>query len=273
MTSNNIAFAWVNLFDNATVTTSTAAANLPATNLQQEDVARKWRGTGGTTDSITATWPADQTADTFALMGVGNKDLAITAAERFLATGTVRLQLTTNGGSLGDVYDSTVTAGVVDPLYGYAIHLLTSKTFRSAKWTLAQAGASYIEAGREFVGVRSHFDYNCALGPQRTVVDPSTKKKTDGGQTKIRIRPSYRTQSFNMEWVTQAQAWSVIEAMDLANGAHKDVLMLFDPTSSNLGRDSIWGLVDKIDPVIIPGGFDSASGMLRSRQYLIEERL
>jgi hypothetical protein len=40
------------------------------------------------------------------------------------------------------IYDSTAQAGVVDPSYGYAIHLLTSKTFRSAKWTFSKAAGS-----------------------------------------------------------------------------------------------------------------------------------
>jgi hypothetical protein len=216
-----------------------------------------------------ASWTTDQTADTFSIMGLGDK---VVSSGAFLLTGTVRLQLTSNGGSTGDVYDSAATAGLVDPSYGYAVHLLTPKIFRSAKWTFAQAGASYIEAGRGYVGNRVQVETNCAFGPGRTVVDPSTKKKTDGGLTRVRKRPQFRTQQFSLDWISEAQRWSLVEAMDLANGVHTDVLMLFDPSSSNLGRDSIWGLVDKIDPVVTPGGYDRAGGLLRSRAWMIEER-
>jgi hypothetical protein len=267
-----LALLATNLFDNATITASSAASGLPASNLQQADVARKWRGTGGASETITATWPSDQTADTFALAGVGDKAQAVTAANRFLATGTVRLQLTTNGGTTGDVYNGSATAGVVDPKYGYAIQLPGSYTFRSAKWTLAQAAATYIEAGAGIVGVRQTFGYNAALGMGRTFVDPSTKKKTDGGVTKIRLRPQYRTLSFDMQYVTEAEANSIIEEIDFANGARRNILVLTNPESTNLGRDSIWGLIDKIEQVLTPGGYDLTGGLRKSRAYLVEER-
>src|SRR3954465_14144917 len=140
MTTGNAAIAYLNLADTATATASSAGTSTPATNVQTAPVSTVWMGTGATADSLTLTWSSDQTADTFALMGLGSQ---------FALTDTVRLQLTSNGGSAGDRYDSTAQAGVVDPSYGYAVHLLTSKTFRSATWTFSKAAGSN-RVGRAF---------------------------------------------------------------------------------------------------------------------------
>jgi hypothetical protein len=260
--TSNAALAWVNLFDSAAVTASSAAASTPASNLQVAHVAKKWRGTGGTTDNFTATWTADQTADTFGVFGLGST---------FLATGTVRLQLTSNGGGAGDVYDSTAQAGIVDPLYGYAIHLLTSKTFRSAKWTFAQAGASYIEAGRAFAGLRTQATYNFAPGASRKWVDLSKVTQSKGGQDYIdRAAPGmFREWDVKFDWVDATQRNSLWEALDIANGIHTDLLFISDPTSTNLGRDCVWGRMTEIDPVTMPfTGTD-----LFARQFRIKERM
>lgn len=273
MTSSNIEFAWVNLFDSATVTVAGAAADMPASFLQQVDVGRKCRVVG-TSMAILATYATNQSADTFALFGVGDADVA---AGAFLSSGTGRLRLSSSDatGAAGDVYDTTALSGLVDPNYQSLIHRASAiKTgWKFARWDLAQSGASYVQAGRGFIGTRTQVAYNFVAGAQCTVVDPSTKKTTDGGQTKIRVRPKYRVYEFNLQWVTEAQATSLVRAIDLANGAHVDLLMIFDPTSSNLGADSCWGLVDSVDPVSIPGVFDSAGGLIRSRAYKIVERL
>jgi hypothetical protein len=262
MTTGNAALAWGNLFNFGTPTASSAATTTPASNLLIEHVATKWRGTSGATDNVTMAWLSDQAADTFMLNGLG---------PTFLATGTVRLQLTSNGGATGDVYDSTATAGIVDPKYGYAIQLLTSKTFRSAKWTLAQTGASYIEAGRGFVGFRTQVIYNYSPGATRRWMHNTKKTKSSGGQTMIdRASPGKaRVEVFTLGWIDETQRWSVHEEIDFNNGDHTDVLLIKNPASTNLGRDSIWGLIQEVSEVTEPySGAD-----LYSKSYAIEERL
>jgi hypothetical protein len=258
----NGALAYLNLFDSATPTASSAGTSTPITNLQNAHVANKWRGTGGTTDNFTATWTSDQTADTFAVMGLGST---------FLATGTVRLQLFNSAAA--QIYDSGTVAAVVDPNYGYAIHLLTPATYttiRSAKWTFVQAGASYIEAGRVFAGVRTALTFNFQPGAQRTWITNTKKVKSRGGQTFVdRSTGRARTEEFTLSLIDQTQRWSLHEAMDIANADHTDVLFVKDTASTNLGRDTIWGLVEQVSPVTQP--FTDATHYTRS--YKIEERL
>ena len=264
MASTTAALAWVNLFDSSTVTTGTAAANTPASNLQIAHVQRKWRGTNGASEWILATFGSNQSADTFALMGLGC-DLA-------LGSMTVRIRLSSSDstGAAGDIYDSTVTSGLVDANYGYAVFLLSQvyTGWKYARFDLARTSATYIEAGRAFMGTRTQLTYNFIPGAQRTYVDRSKITESFDGQQYVDRRSKYRIWSVNFDWVDATQRFSVFEAMDIANGMQTDVLFISDPTSTNLGRDSVWGLMSQIVPVIIATNIPN----LYSRAFNIRER-
>lgn len=258
MTAANAAFAYLNLADTATPTASSAGTSTPVTNLLTAPVSQLWVGTGGTADSVTLTWAADQTADTFALMGLGSQ---------FALSDTVRLQLTSNGGAAGDRYDSTAQAGVVDPSYGYAIHLLTSKTFRSAKWTFSKAAGSN-RVGRAFVGVRTLMATNYAPGASFSWADNSKWTELEGGGVAVDQRPSHREWQVNFGWVSEAQFLSLVEPMDIANGMRTDILFIRDTGNTNLGLASIWGLMKLLSPTLQPFTLSN----LYSRSYSIRER-
>lgn len=258
MTTGNAAIAYLNLADSATPTASSAASSTPVTNLLTVPVSTVWVGTGGTADSVTLTWASDQTADTFALMGLGSQ---------FLLTDTVRLQLTSNGGAAGDRYDSTAQAGVVDPSYGYAVHLLTSKTFRSATWTFSKAASSN-RVGRAFVGVRTQLTYNYQPGAGFGWTDLSKWTELAGGGVAVDARPSYRDWEVSFGWVTEAQYLSLVEPMDIANGTHADILFIRDTANTNLGLVTVWGLMRQLSKTLQP--FTNSD--LYSRAYAIRER-
>lgn len=240
MTASNAAIAYLNLADLATPTASSAAASTPVTNLQTVPVSTKWLGTGGTTDNFTFTWASDQTADTFAVMGIGSQ---------FALTDTVRLQLFNSIG--GAVYDSTAQAGIVDPSYGYAVHLLTPQTFRSAKWSWSKAAGSN-QAGRVFVGSRTLLTYNYAPGGGFGWVDLSKWTELAGGGIAVDARPSYREVDVSFNLVTEAQLLSLFEPMDIANGTRTDILFIRDTGNSNLGLVSIWGPMRQLSKNIQP---------------------
>jgi hypothetical protein len=258
MTTGNAAIAYLNLADSATPTASSAAASTPATNVLTAPVSTVWMGTGATADSLTLTWASDQTADTLMLAGLGSQ---------FLLTDTVRLQLTSNGGAAGDRYDSTAQAGVVDPSYGYAIHLLTSKTFRSATWTFSKAAGSN-RAGRAFVGLRTLLTYNYAPGAGFGWTDLSKWTELAGGGVAVDQRPSYREWEVSFGWVTEAQFLSLVEPMDIANGMRTDILFVRDTANTNLGLVTVWGLMRQLSKTLQP--FNDAT--LYSRAYAIRER-
>lgn len=259
MTTGNAAIAYLNLADSATPTASSAATSTPATNVLTVPVSTVWMGTGGTADSLTLTWASDQTADTFALMGLGSQ---------FLLTDTVRLQVTSNGGAAGDQYDSNATAGIVDPSYGYAIFLRPAAlTFRSVKWTFSKAAGSN-RVGRAFVGVRTLLTYNYAPGAGFGWNDLSKWTELAGGGVAVDARPSYRDWEVAFSWVTEAQYLSLVEPMDIANGMRTDILFIRDTANTNLGLVTVWGLMRQLSKTMQP----FTIGDLYSRSYSIRER-
>lgn len=267
--ASNIAAAWTNIATVAagcTLTASSEAAGMLVSKLQNEHTRRNWRSGATSTVSITGTYPTDQSADTVDLL---NTNLT--------AGGLARVRFTSAGGVGGDVWDSNagLATGQVDPSYKDAIVLASSvkSGWRSFTIDLVDASRSYIEAGFLFIGTRTQFAYNYSYGAGRTRVDPSITKKTNGGQTVVRLKPAFWQWEIPMGWITEVQTNGVVEQIDLLNGRHLPVLFLMNPASTNLGKDSIFGLIQDSSPVVSIQSFDSAGGVMSSKTYKVEQRL
>ncbi len=263
---SNIAVAWNNLALTATLTAASEAANMLVGKLQQKDTRRNWRSGAVTSTSIFIDFGSAQSIDTLALLNTN-----------LLADGTYRLRL-----SIADptcvtaAYDSGTIAGAVDPNYKNLIHLAPAVQAgnRYARLDLSQPTvATYLEAGFLFVGLRTSFAYNYAYGAQITQVDPSIQKPTKGGQTNVMFRNKFRRWELPFDFITKVQRWSLVEQIDLLNGVSLPVLFILDPSSSNLGRDSIFGLITESSPVVAVRGLDSAGGAMSSKSYKVDQRL
>jgi hypothetical protein len=102
-------------------------------------------------------------------------------------------------------------------------------------------------------------------------IDPCEQKKTDGGTTDIIPHgEKYRRCVLTVGSLTEAQRWSVFQAIGMTNGRSVPILLILDPSSSNLGRDSIFGLIQDDMPVTSIQGFD-ASGAMYSAAVTINE--
>lgn len=248
-----------NLSDAGVITASGAVAGQPAALLQDPHVGRRWRSLPGTSAALIIDLGAMQALDTIALIGC-NLTLA----------GTARVRVSTNDASAqsGNAWDSGPLTGLCDPAYGYLIHLLPAPVSgRYVRIDLTDAALPDIEAGRLVVGARQQFAFNFAYGWQWGRVDRSRKTESRGGQVFISRDNSYRTAQLTFENVNEDQRYGFVEDMDRLNAEHDDVLFLTDPDSSNLGRDTIWGLVDGLEPVTQPY-FD-----IYSKPYKLRERL
>jgi hypothetical protein len=264
--ASNVSVAWQNRATAAVLTASSAFTAMPITLLQQQDTRRTWRGAAGAgvLESIYFDLLSTVAIDTVSLMftnlAAGDATrLRLSVADPTCATNT---------------FDSTSIAGRIDPSY-YDLHFLATPASnpRYGRIDLTRAAGS-AEAGFLFAGTRTQFTYNRDIGDQRTVVDPSIIRKTDGGQTNFISKPKFRRWEFNIGLLTQAQRWSVVEAIDLSSGITSPVLFFMDPSSANLGRDTIFGLLTETSPVASITGFDNATGNpVYSRSYKIDERL
>lgn len=263
--ASNIAASWINRITAATVTSTTAATAMPITLLQQQDTRRTWRGAGGAGVLESIFFDLGS-----AMAGIDNVDLMYT---NLAAGDAARCRLSVADPTCGtSTYDSTSIVGRVDPNY-YDLHFLTTPVSnpRYGRIDITRA-AGNPEAGFLFAGPRTQFTYNYDYGAQRTVVDPSIIKKTSGGQSNTIPKVKFRRWEFTIGTMTETQRWSVAEAIDLASGLTSPVLLFMDPSSANLGRDTIFALMTESDPVASIQGFD-ANGPIYSRAYKFDERL
>lgn len=279
------AIAWINLADSGAWSVVSGGAALSIANLQDVHVQNRYRSTANLA-ALVCDLGSSKPIDTLALFGTtmaagtpgGTFDSIVVTFDSIVVTfdsptpsagGTARVRVSTADatGAAGDAYDS-VTPVAVDAKYNaYVVALASPVTGRYVRFDLSDASASYVEAGRAFIGLRTQFTYSFGYGWQKGRVDRSLKTKTRGGQTQVWRDNAYRTVDVTFSWVTPAQRDSVVEAIDIANGASTDILFMIDPTSSNLARDSIWGLITDITPVT-QNFFD-----LYEKQYKIEERM
>ena len=117
-------------------------------------------------------------------------------------------------------------------------------------------------------GSREAFTYNFAPGGGVTTIDRSRKGSTSGGQTLTWNDNQFRRIELSFDWVTDSQRFGVVEDLLRVSGQHKNVLLIIDTASSNLARDSIFGLVTNQTPVIY-----SALADIYGKQLTIDERL
>jgi hypothetical protein len=262
--ATNAAVLYQNRSDSGTIVAGAAVATTPVTLLQNKHVGRKTR-TLATSENYVIDLGAAYSIDTVFMAG-----LNLTAA----GTSRVRASLVdaTATGTL--LYDSTVLTGLVDPNYKTLVNLQAAPvTVRYLRIDLVDATLAYIEAGRLAIGLRTQFTYNYATGQSSGRVDPAIKVKSRGGQTHVITEGGIpRVWEFSFGTLTETERNGLIESIQIACGARTDILFIKKPTSSNLGRDSIWGLVTEISPIVSPGGFIGGAPVY-STAYKIEERL
>jgi hypothetical protein len=263
----NISAAWANIAGNGTLTATSAASAMPITLLQQKDVIRHWRSAPGNSQSFTEVYLTNQSADTFDILGTN-----LTAA------GIVRVRLfPTSADAAANtnvIWDSNPTsaAGQVDPLYEDAVILAPSVMtgWKAVKVDLTDTSLTYIEGGYLFISTRTQLKNNFDYGHQFYPIDPCEQKKTAGGTTNIIGHgPKYRRCVLTVGCLTEAQRWSVFQAIGMTNGRSTPLLLILDPSSSNLGRDTIFGLIQDDVPVASIAGFDG--GPMYSAPVTIDE--
>jgi len=262
------AILYRNLADEGAVTASSWIAAAPPATLQDPHTTRRWKGRNGDAESITLSFSSAQLIDTVALIkcdGVFAGDQRTLSAA---ATRRVRIASADPTGVAGDLYDSGTAAGRIDPAYAALIELLDAPVSAIAvRIDLAESGAEALLAGRLVVGRREAFAFNFAFGWSFGFADLSRLKKSAGGQTFIDRDDRYRLLNVSFEWVNSAQRFGVVQEADRLNGISQDVLFVTNPKSDNLGRDSVWGLMQDLSPPTQPHfGFFAKS-------YSIAERL
>jgi hypothetical protein len=263
------AFVFNNFADSATITVAGALALTPPTRLQNQHTSVRCRVEAASM-TILVDLGASTSVDSFGLFGIGSSLFSTIAT----ATTRVRASLTDVTGADGAVFDSGSAAGRVNTYFGNFVSLKDGVgSARYVLFNLAQTSATYLEAGFVVIGVRSQVGVNFAYGSSDIPVDPSIKTKSRSMATHVDTRNKYRKWTFNFEFLSETERAGWVESLDFTCGASRNVMMIRKVDSSDLGRDTLCGLLTETTSSVTRSGFLSTTPDAYSKAYTIEQRL
>ncbi|MDP1867009.1 MAG: hypothetical protein Q8L13_11800 [Bradyrhizobium sp.] len=248
--------------DNATVGASSQVLVMPASNLLTPHPSERWRSL-----SNTAWFVLDKGAAVVAdTVMIGGLTCGVNATAR------LRLSSIDASGAAGDIFDSgDLASGSIsfDVEYRSFVHQLAAPAaWRYQRFDINDPDADFVEAGSVVDGLAVTFDYNFAPGGSFQHVDRSRVSTTASGMTLIWDDNNFRRVDLSFGWVTAAQRYGLIERLDRIKGKKRNVLLITDPESENLPRDSIFGRVTDQTAVNFGPVFD-----IFGKQLRIEERI
>lgn len=231
---------WEKRIDTAVLTASAQAAGLGPARLQSADLADAWNA-GTDSAWLLADFGAPVELDGTMLAGVN-----LTAA----ATRRIRVSTADATGAAGDALDTGDGPAGVDPHYGLLVAPFAERvTGRYLRIDLADASLAELKAGRWWAGRLVAPARNFGFDWRRTVAEATARTETPGGQTHARRRPQRRGFALTFGFLTAAESETFAEALQRDVGLHDDLLVILDPDSASLGRDSLWGELAALDDV------------------------
>lgn len=263
----NAALLIDNVAENAALAASSQVLTMPASNLRTPHPSQRWRSLTAA-DFVVADKGSAIAADTVLICG-------LTCG----AKAEVRLRLSSIDatGAAGDILDTgaiATGATAFDVEYGAFLWLLpATAAWRYTRFDITDPDAGYVEAGCLVEGVREAFTYNFAPGDTIQHVDRSRVSPTSSGMTLVWDDNTFRRLNLSINAVTTAQRFGLVERLDRVKGRKRNVLLIIDPDSSNLPRDSIYGLVTDQTPVAFSNAFAVDGQPLFGKQLRIDERI
>lgn len=253
-------FAWENQIDAAVLVASSEIATLPAANVQQAHLSRKWHTVSGVK---TASLIIDcNTSLSFSLGVLLGTNLTSNATVRWRASNTDSTVLT----SL--VLDTGVTSAGIKIGYGASYK---SWPMVSARWRRVDitdnAVPDNLQIGRVFTGPSWQPSINMEIGWKVMYLDVSTVAESYGGQSWADERPKKRVLQFSLGFMNESEMFTNAFSMAQTSGVVRDVLAIPDITSSLISEQSVYGLIEFSEPII-----EEKLGLFR-QAFRIKERL
>jgi hypothetical protein len=257
----NLRIIYDNAADRATVTTSTTAGSLAASNMKIDKKSKVWRSTNALAAStiITATWTTSEI--------IGGVILPFC---NLSAAATIKIKLYTLSGDASPVYDTgfrpaaTYTSvGVgdwgVNPLgvnaysYGggtYGVAYFPKQTVRKIIIEIVDTAntAGYIECSRLVAGAVWSPTYNMALGTPMEPIDTSTNDRSESGDLITTRGIRYRTLSFDLTWLLAVDRQRVNE-IKRGNGKTKSLFVSLFPEDVDTEKEQIWQIYGRLKDI------------------------
>lgn len=251
--------AWDNLLDAATITSvGSQIASLPAVNVQQVHLSRKWHTAAAVTSSfIVIDFGAAVSPRILAVLGTN-----LTASATYRLRGSA-----TSDGITSPVYDSgTVSAGVKTG-YGAIYKAISTGTARYWRLDLTDATLANLQIGRVVLAPSWSPTVNMQYEWSVTALDETRIVRSYGGQSYPDVRPKRRVLSFVLDYMSESEMYTNAFALAMANGVSTDVLAVPSLSSTFLSEQSVWGQIMQSEPLIEP-----RIGLFRQR-FSVAERL
>lgn len=233
----NLVLGYGDLVGAGTVTSGTAVPSLPATNVQDGRASVKWRATANT-DYVLADLGSVSPVGWVAWSGL---DLSLSGTRR------IRLSGSDATGAAGDAHDSGTAVAGVDPAYGLLVYILPADVSgRYLRVDLADSAVTFLEGARLWAGPTFRPQTNFAAGLQDLLKDTSVVRQSEAGEIYADARPRQRGVTLSLPRVTTSEKNSFLDPLRRAAGLTGDVMVCKDPTSTNLGRDTIVGPLESV---------------------------
>lgn len=220
------------------VQASSFALGYPPENVGTSQPSQPWRTQNGVTSAyFLLDFGSLQSIDCVAAIATN-----LSAA----ATWRVRLSTVDTTGAAGNAHDSGIISAGINTTYRMAVRVFSSTASgRYFRIDFTDASLPYLEIGRAFAGVAFKPTTNFAFGARYEFTDHSKRFDGEGGRSWILRDAVQRGVSFTLDWVTDAERNSHGFNLAVFNGRFRDVLIVLDPASTDLGRDSIFGLLEE----------------------------
>lgn len=241
-----------NPVDTATVAASSAAALMPAANIQEPERHKKWRSAAGTSSYLDITFGTEQAREWVALV-----DLNLTSG------GEIRIQAWTDAlGGAAEVYDEVFTptlysSSIESNNYGgggygagnYGANAPISQldarnitiiplgaSYPAKYWriTFTDANTAYQEAARVYITTAVEFTYNISWGWRLARIENSGRRKSIGGQRYVQERDSQLQISGDFDYLSDLERTNMLVRM-FEIGERDPIIFSVYPEATNRG--------------------------------------
>lgn len=224
---------WNDRARTATVTASSELSTLPATFVQTPHISQRWRTSSGTTS-------ASLTFDLGAAYPIG---LVVVRGTNVTSSGTWRVEISNDSAFGTTTWDSGTLAAAPYTPRGQLVTIPAPSTdSRYVRVTLAEASASYIEAGHVGIFLAWTPTHGLQHGFVRHNRDGTVVSRSFGDAVWTDRRIVRRALSLRLHALTASEARQFVEII-LTQGSGLDTAVVLDDGSSSLAEDTYVGLL------------------------------
>lgn len=255
--ANNLRIIYDNRVDAATITTSSTAGSLVASNMKNDRKSKVWRSTGKTAETVTLQWPSAEILSGIALPFCNLTATATIRVRGYLGTTVVFDTGVTQAvgySSLGSWDWGALPLGVNAYSYGGGNYGMCwfSDYFSVDKLVVDLTDtnnvSNYIECSRLVAGSVWSPTYNLSFGIPVTYSDTSTHERSESGDMLTTRGIRYKQISFDLTWLTASDRGRFSSIMK-GNGLPKPIFISLFPKDTDKEKEQTYQLYGKMSQV------------------------